>query len=672
MRKAWLVFFVYLSFLGTGVHTNSMIAFPLGWIFVGIRSGYLTPRFWIYGLLGLFLGSIGMMLYNPLLYSSLPFLTITGIVALGGFLMAGLSREIRASWFWVLGLLLFSVVFVVGPFLVGLGLAIVACGLLWALRRKGNAGLMLALLLAAAGGYSVQLFLPVRSATHPILNENEPSSWSEMRDALERKQYGSMGMLERALWRRGQWTSQIGFADRVGYLGYHLNQYLPAPLGAQQPFQMSQVGEKGLFGWLHMGHRILWETILAAVMLAGFMLWKRPQALFIWLLFIVTALGLIFYVNFSDGSQPDSDDAIHWLRNAQEVQEKLSGQGLAPLPDMLTMSDAIEAYTRTREQTPMIRSLMEWERALQAIGMHLPMPPGTVHREVRERDYFYSPAFAFFAILLGLSLAFWAETKPSRVVQKSVLALGALLWIMPFASHFYTHNRSLDWIADQFARNILSSVPPNGILVTYGDNDTFPLWNLQMAAGFRTDVLVINTSLAQMDWYQRQLLEQRPDLKVTKTVPARMQSAYANALSRRITVGDSSYFYAGDSVWRPNPADQLIMEIVTQNWPRVPVCYMYNASDNEVVGGAKHGARLVPVTGLVRQLGVTESQADSLLLYRISEGYDLSALAQGRWRIQEATVHAAMNYRSLLEYSGQFAQGTPRAEMLRQRAMLLD
>jgi len=671
-RNRWLIFFVYLTFLATGIHTNSMIAFPLGWIFVGVRSGYLNPRFWIYCLLGFCVSVLGLMLYKPLLYGNSVFLAVIGITFFSGLLLAWRTREIRAAWFWVLGVFLFSVVFLVGPFLAGLAVAIVGCGILLIFVRKAGVKLVLSLLLAAAVGFSVQLVLPVRSSTHPILNENEPVSWPALRDALERKQYGSMGMLERALWRRGQITSQVGFADRVGYLGYHLNQFLPAPLGAQQPFRMQQTIDNGIIGWLHVGHRILWETVLAAVLLAGFLLYRRPQAFFLWSLFGVTVLGLIFYVNFADGTQPDSDDALHWMKRIAEVQDKVSDPNLAALPDLATMGAAIEEYSRTRVQTPLIRSLMDWERALNAQGMHLPMPPRAVHREVRERDYFYTPAFAFFAILMGLSLAFWTETKPSRLVQKTVVVLCALLWIMPFASHYELHNRSKDWIPDHFARNILSSVPPNGILVTFGDNDTFPLWNLQMAEGFRTDVLVINTSLAQMDWYQRQLLAQRPDLKVTKTVEARMQSAYAAALSRRIMVRDTSYFYAGDSVWHPNPADQFIMEVITQNWPRVPVCYMYNASESEVVGGEKNGERLVPITGLVRQLGVTEHAADSLLVYRVSAGYDLGGLEGGRWRNQEATVHAAMNYRSLFEYAQQFVEGTPDAAKLRERATFLE
>ena len=56
-----------------------------------------------------------------------------------------------------------------------------------------------------------------------------------------------------------------------------------------------------------------------------------------------------------------------------------------------------------------------------------------------------------------------------------------------------------------FAHNLLVGVEPNAILLTNGDNDTYPLLALQAARGFRKDVAVVNLSLLNLPWYREML-----------------------------------------------------------------------------------------------------------------------------------------------------------------------
>ena len=60
-------------------------------------------------------------------------------------------------------------------------------------------------------------------------------------------------------------------------------------------------------------------------------------------------------------------------------------------------------------------------------------------------------------------------------------------------------------MARDFAHDILQSVEPYGILITAGDNDTFPLWYAQEVEGIRRDVTLANLSLMNTEWHLRQL-----------------------------------------------------------------------------------------------------------------------------------------------------------------------
>lgn len=55
--------------------------------------------------------------------------------------------------------------------------------------------------------------------------------------------------------------------------------------------------------------------------------------------------------------------------------------------------------------------------------------------------------------------------------------------------------------------NLLDSLEPGAVLLTNGDNDTYPAWALQRVHGHRTDVAIVNLSLLNTDWYAERLQE---------------------------------------------------------------------------------------------------------------------------------------------------------------------
>lgn len=97
----------------------------------------------------------------------------------------------------------------------------------------------------------------------------------------------------------------------------------------------------------------------------------------------------------------------------------------------------------------------------------------------------------------------------SWVAGAALIALAALPAIGRFDpqahSKWFTHDRSQNRIAYEYAYNILAGLDEDAVLFTNGDNDTFPIWYLQEVEHFRRDVTVVNLSLVNLPWYVKQL-----------------------------------------------------------------------------------------------------------------------------------------------------------------------
>ena len=140
-----------------------------------------------------------------------------------------------------------------------------------------------------------------------------------------------------------------------------------------------------------------------------------------------------------------------------------------------------------------------------AIAVYLNMPP----YQPRERDYAFAGSFYAFAIWIGLAvLAIYDFVKKKVPANISAIAVSTVCLIVPvqMASETWDdHDRSNRYTARDLAYNYLNSTEKNSILVTHGDNDTFPLWYIQEVEGVRTDVRIVNTSLLGTDWYIDQM-----------------------------------------------------------------------------------------------------------------------------------------------------------------------
>ncbi len=143
-----------------------------------------------------------------------------------------------------------------------------------------------------------------------------------------------------------------------------------------------------------------------------------------------------------------------------------------------------------------------------AIVIYLNQPP----YQVRERDYAYAGSFYFFCVWIGMAVAAIYGLVEKVLNGKGTAPVAALVSVaclcvpvLMAAQNWDDHDRSNRRTAVEMASNYLNSVGENGILVTHGDNDTFPLWYAQEVENVRPDVRICNTSLLGTDWHIDQM-----------------------------------------------------------------------------------------------------------------------------------------------------------------------
>ncbi len=146
-----------------------------------------------------------------------------------------------------------------------------------------------------------------------------------------------------------------------------------------------------------------------------------------------------------------------------------------------------------------------------AIVLYLNQTPN----QPRERDYAFAGSFYAFAIWVGMGVAgIWhlitkyvAAKKKASEGNNSIVAavvaavIGLLVPIQMVSQTWDDHDRAGRYTTRDFGMNYLSSLEPDAIIFTNGDNDTFPLWYAQEVEGYRTDVRVVNMSYLTTDWY---------------------------------------------------------------------------------------------------------------------------------------------------------------------------
>lgn len=524
-------------------------------------------------------------------------LTVPAVFVL--LLVAEPKKIVERIPIWITGTLLCSVIYMVSAFIEISLVCLVVLAILTAIKPftpNVNKAIRLSLAFAffALVGYSTHLYIPIRSELNPIIDENDPEinirddqgnlqlgnlfkseNWESFNNFVERKQYGSESMLSRAFYRRSQLAHQVLSFPSMSYGGYQMAQYLPYKVGgvnyangvytfdASENEPLERFGIKFPTQMSFMGDQVLPQLLIfilfngLIVMVCAFV-WKRNRNLGIYMsvLYALCSLGLLFYINFADGTRMEQREHDYWVsimtRNVQDLNSR--GAAIPMVPDPNDLIDLRQDIERTKIRIEVLRQrntpapkIAELEKKLSSlqnstawqawqkiengfaqVGARAPFPDA-VHMEVRERDYFYTPAFIFMSLILGIGAGILVLTCATGAYAAFASPVAAVLvlvsFLVPCISNYKEHDRSGLWVPWDYAYNLLNSCRPNAILFTNGDNDTFPLWFAQEVAGIRKDVRVVNLSLGNTDWYIKQMLDNEPILKLSydkKTIDSDM------------------------------------------------------------------------------------------------------------------------------------------------------
>jgi hypothetical protein len=131
----------------------------------------------------------------------------------------------------------------------------------------------------------------------------------------------------------------------------------------------------------------------------------------------------------------------------------------------------------------------------------------------RERDYAFAGSFWAFSIWIGLSVIalyqFIQKYAPKISPALAAYATAGFTFltvpVLMGSQEWDDHDRSKKTLPRDLAKDYLESCPPNALLFSFGDNDTYPLWYAQEVEGIRPDVRVMVNTLLGTDWYMNEL-----------------------------------------------------------------------------------------------------------------------------------------------------------------------
>ncbi len=184
------------------------------------------------------------------------------------------------------------------------------------------------------------------------------------------------------------------------------------------------------------------------------------------------------------------------------------------------------------------------------VGINAEASPFTLH----SNRPFYISAIIVVCIITFLGVEYiYRMLKNSRREIRLTTTILILIPVIPLFINFYGNNESGNYIAYDFNKNVLDSLPPNGNLISIGrDNHTFVLYYLKKIDHYRTDTNV------EIYYYAGSPQKSYIDLKLKEK---NASAIYFDLLpSRYIEIGFKPYkflFKYGEDQYQTPPPEQF-------------------------------------------------------------------------------------------------------------------
>ena len=508
----WIILIAYITGLSIGVHLLCLLCLPaMAFVVYFHQTKHIT---WMGILKTLAAGSllVGMILYG----------LIPGVVNIGGWFELLFTNMLGCPY--NTGLICY-IVLLTGTLV-----------LTYYKVKQHILKLSLACLLMILAGYSSYGVIFIRANAQTPMCENAPDNIFSLGSYLNREQYGKT-----PLFYGPAYCSEIDRVAEGEYLVPRQKEgkavYRPAADSTKQEYEVVRRDIDYLyknnmyFPRMHSSrHSKAYEDWMGGVEKKDGIPTEAENLRFFFSYQVNFMYWRYFLWNFvgRQNNIQGHGEVEHgnWITGFRWIDDWLLGCDTSKLPSDLKENKGRNVFYALPLLLGLVGMLWQWREGREgkqqflvvmllfvmtglAIVVYLNQTP----LQPRERDYAYAGSFYAFAIWIGMGVGYITDLMQQLSKNKNAIATiaGALLCLsvpLQMASQTWDdHDRSGRYTCRDFGANYLNSLQREGhpIILTNGDNDTFPLWYNHEVEGVRTDTRDCNLEYLQTDWYIDQM-----------------------------------------------------------------------------------------------------------------------------------------------------------------------